>query len=145
MLASVKPIAIVSVVWGIGLFAVVALLLCNELRRRFRHPLPTEFKRASRRDKRKLTRWVTGENVDVDSDLSRAYVRYVTSNLPLLRQWYRLFALWGVFTAGLGLLANPVAHPGLVLLFIPLIFSVVWSYRRSRQLERFVSRVSETG
>jgi hypothetical protein len=113
------------------------------LRRSYSQPL--ELKAASYRDRRKLARWVKGKNVDVDPNLARVYLRYMTSSMPLYRRGYRLNSLWGVFAA-LGLLFfNPIAHPGVVLLIILVLILSVDSYRRGRQLERFVSRANGAG
>ncbi len=63
--------------------------------------------------------------------------------MPLLRRFYRLFSLWGVFTVAYYLLVNPVTHPEAILLIVLALVFVFWSFRRSRRLERFVSRSTE--
>lgn len=143
MLASVKPIAIVTVVWGIGLCLVVYFFLFNTLRLRIRHPLPHELKAASPSDRRKLAQWVKGQEVEVNPDLTRVYVRYVRQNAPLLTRRYWLYSLFGVFTAGLGFLGNPVKHPEALLLIILMLIVVVWSTRERIRLERFVTSANE--
>lgn len=144
MLASENSIAIVTVVWGAGLCIAVSLLAFTHLRLSLFHPRPPELKAASSRDRRKLSSWCFGgKSADVDPDLARVYANYIKSNTPLLRRFYRLFSLWGVFTVGLLLLVNPVTHPEAILLIVLALVFVFWSFRRSRRLERFVSRSTE--
>lgn len=143
MLASVRPIAIVELIVAGGFIVVLTLSMQNSRRLRRNHPQPQELKEASFSDRRKLARWTSGKSVDIDPNLARIHVHYLTSSLPLLRQSYRLYGLWGALTVSLLILADPVAHPVAILLIVFALIFIAWSYRYSRQLERFVTRSTD--
>jgi Flp pilus assembly protein TadB len=139
MLASTRPIAVLTVIVTYGTLIVIAITFLTARRLRRSHPLPQELKVASRRDRRKLAHWAPGEDIDVNPDLARAYVRFVSSSAPLRRRSDRLYFVVGALVVLLALLVNPLANPIMwpVIVLLPLVF--VWHYRDYKRLERFIS------